>query len=118
MWKIAAGMALNLSYNELRIGEELYFGRFPMKDERESIEERLIFGFIVGGVVRHEVTKTGETCLWGIFVEIWGEKNNTGAGPIRTVLLTVFRSSAIGFDNVEIRACRCGTRRDGRGERR
>lgn len=89
-----------------------------MKDERKSIEERLIFGFIVGGVGRHEVTETGETCLWGIFVEIWGEKNNTGAGPIRAVLLTVFRSSAIGFDNVEIGVCRCGTRRDRRGGRR
>ena len=89
-----------------------------MENERESVKERLIFGFIVGGVVGHEVTETGETYLWGIFVEIWGEKNNTGAGPIRAVLLTVFRSSAIGFDNVEIGVCRCGTRRDRRVGRR
>ena len=74
MWKIATGMALNLSYNELRISEQLYFGRLPMKDERKSIEERLIFSFIIGGVVGHEVTETGDTCLWGFFIEIRGEK--------------------------------------------
>lgn len=74
----------------------------------------MIFSFIVGGVGRHEIAEASETGFWGVFIEVRGEKNGTGAGPICTIFLTIFRSSAVGFDNVEFRLRRDRRRSWGR----
>jgi hypothetical protein len=125
--KIASSVAINLGKNELGISEELGFGQLPMQDEREAIEKGLVLSLVVGSGRRHQVAKAGEADFGTVFVKVRSEKNSTGAGPIRTVFLTVFRCSAVSFDNIKFRLRRdrrwCWRRQrermsSGRGRRR